>query len=260
MKRTHALLTAVLLGGAAAAAPHAAQAAQNCGSVARTSYFGTVTTVHPAYFTLHTNAAIGSLHVYTHGAHVNYNGQALRPGVWAGVYGCNWRSRDGLVAEDVTLSSTQASYPGDPDDRYTSGDRVVQGRIDSVRADRILIDSGNGHGNTWVLTNGAQSFQTGELVRATGSFSQRDRAFVATNVEVMNGAYPVGASNADVIEGRIHSVEPGRVLVASGGGHGNVWVLTNTSGLRTGELVRVTGRFNTRDRAFVATGLTIEAM
>lgn len=267
MKRTHAFITAALLGGALAAAPHAAQAAQSCNGAARTSYFGTVTTVHPSYFTLRTNSSIGSVHVYTHGARVNYNGQSLRPGVWAGVYGCNWNARDGLIAEDVTLSSNQANYPGDPDDqytnasRYTSNDRSVQGRIDEVRPDRVLIDSGSGHGDTWVVTN-TNNLQTGERIQANGYFSQDDRAFIANSVSVVsgNGGNNRYWSNATTVEGRVDSVRPGRVLIDSNGGHGNVWVVTNSSGLRTGELVRATGHFSAGDRAFVATNLTIESM
>lgn len=254
MKRSYALLTAALLGGAVAAAPHAAQAAQSCANTPRTSYFGTVTTVHPSYFTLRTDSSIGSVHVYTHGAHINYNGQSLRPGVYAGVYGCDWESREGLIAEDITLNANRPAF--------TSNDRTVQGRVDQVQTGRVLIDSGSGHGDTWIEAN-TSGLQNGQMIRATGYFTPGDRVFIANDVSVISGDSMRGNrywSNATAVEGRIDSVQPGRVLIDSNGGHGNVWVVTNARGLRAGELVRATGSFNANDRAFVATSLTIEAM
>lgn len=255
MKRTHALITAALLGGAIAAAPSAAQASQGCGNTPRASYFGTVTTVHPGYFTLRTHASMGSIHVYTREAHITGNGQALRPGVWAGVYGCAWESRDGLIAENVTLSAGRPAF--------TSNDRVIQGRIDAIQPGRVLIDSGSGHGDTWIEAN-TGGLQNGEFIRASGYFTPYDRVFVANSLAIVSGSgYNNGNrywSNANVVEGRIDAVQPGRVLIEGNGGHGNVWVVTNARGLRTGELVRVTGAFNANDRAFLARSLTIESM
>lgn len=264
MKRTIALIAAALLGGAiapAAIAPQSAIAAQSCSNTPRTSYFGNIESVKPSYFLLATNSSVGKVHVYTHGAHINYNGQSLRPGVYAGVYGCEWESRDAVIAENITLSANQASFPGNgfPGSR-TSTDRTVEGRIDQVRSDRVLIDSGSGHGDTWVVTNDAPQLRNGDLIRATGSFSSADRSFVASNVQVLSGSTNQGTSNASTIEGRIDTVQQGRVLIDSNGGHGNVWVVTNMSGLKTGELIRATGHFNSADRSFVATNITVEAM
>lgn len=172
-------LAAAIAGGFFATAP--AQAAPSCIGRARTSYFGEITSVRPASFTLRTSQAIGSVHVYTHRAHVRYDGLQIRPGVYAGVYGCRWPARRALIAEDLTLAVSPQAYPGD---YYAPYGTTIEGRIDAVRPGAVLIDSNGGHGNVWVLSR-MPGLRTGELVRAAGRFEPADRAFVATNITVL---------------------------------------------------------------------------
>jgi hypothetical protein len=250
MKYSFAFLAALL--AAAGFSAGTAQAAPSCIGAARASYFGQIVAVRPAFFTLHTDQSIGDVHVYTRDARVRYDNMAIRPGTYAGVYGC--RSGNGLLAENVTLSSSPQSFPGM---WYgTSNDRQVTGRVDAVRPGRVLIDSNNGHGDVWVLTS-QPGIEVGQLVTANGYFSSNDQAFVAQSIaQDGNGSY---AGNS-VVEGRIDSVRPGRVLIDSGGGHGNLWVITGRQGLRVGELIRARGTFQPNDRAFVATSIDIVAM
>ncbi len=175
MKYVLGFLIALLAGFAAV--PSAAQAAPSCRYAARTSYFGQIINVHPSFFTLRTNQSIGRVHVFARGARVNYGGLPLRPGVYAGVYGC--RAGNGLVAEQITLAQSPQAFPGM---WYgTSNDRQVIGRIDAVRGNRILIESNNGHGAVWVITR-QYGFGVGQVIVANGYFSPNDRAFVASNV------------------------------------------------------------------------------
>lgn len=249
MKYSFAFFAALL--AAAGFGAGTAQAAPNCIGAARASYFGQIVAVRPSFFTLHTDQRIGNVHVYTRDARVRYDNMAIRPGAYAGVYGC--RSGNGLLAENVTLSNSPQSFPGM---WYgTSNDRQVIGRVDAIRPGSVLIDSNNGHGDVWVLTN--QALQVGEVVTASGYFSTNDRAFVAQSIApYQTGSY---AGNS-VVEGRIDSIRPGRVLIDSGGGHGSLWVMTGRQGLRVGELIRARGSFEPNNRGFVASSIDIVAM
>lgn len=161
-----------------------ASSAQGACPVRETSIFGTVRAVGPNQFTLQTNSRMGDIHVYARGARVNTNGVALQPGVFAGVYGCLTPGDYSFRASRVTLSSSAQTYPNAGGSRYESGDTWIQGRIDAVAPGRILIDSGHGHGNTWVRTS-APGLRTGQLIQAVGRFTPGDRLFVASSVTVL---------------------------------------------------------------------------
>lgn len=241
MNYTSALLAAALVG--TAVAPAAAQP-QSCAGQRAQSLSGSIESVHGNYFTLRTNSASGYVNVYTQNANVAANGEQVRAGVRASAYGCMTPGDRAFVAERVTLAAPNAP-------RYTSGDRVLDGRVDEVQNGRILVDSGRGHGDTWVTTN-QSGFAPGQLIHATGYFQQGDRAFVASNVRVEQNA-----SLTTSVEGQIREVHPGRVLVQSNRPHGYVWVLTDESGLRPGEAIYATGRFDS-SRQFVASNISVE--
>ena len=175
------LLIPAIAGLLGAVIPVAASAALTC--PVRSSIFGTVVAVHPTEMTLDTVPGefgrMGHIHVMSNGAHVNANGLPLRPGVFAGVYGCLTPNRRQFNAEDVTLAQNQSAY-----EAYPARTATIQGRVDTVRGGRFLLDSNGGHGDVWVYTNQA-GLRTGQLVNVTGSFSARNQAFAATNVVVV---------------------------------------------------------------------------
>ncbi len=145
----------------------------------RSSIFGTVVRVHPTELTLKTiESRMGMIHVMTQGSHVTANGLPLRPGVFAGAYGCLTVGDRQFNAEDVTLATDANAYSA-----YPRRTQMIQGRIDTVESGRILIDSNQGHGDVWVYTT-QSGFRKGQLVNATGSFDPMDAAFKASSITV----------------------------------------------------------------------------
>jgi hypothetical protein len=171
MKSAMLFLTATL---AAASLPAVAKADIVCPT--RISIFGTVDSVVGKMFTLDSESDIGHIHVYFDPSQVHSHGQALKPGAFAGVYGCLAPDRRSFNGEEVTLASSANDYVGS----YPRRTVTIDGRITSVASGKVLVESDDGHGNVWVFTNA--SLQRGQHVRATGSFDPRDSAFVATSV------------------------------------------------------------------------------
>ncbi len=161
-----------------------ASLAQGSCPVRETSIFGTVRAVGASEFTIETNAHMGDIRIFTQGARMNANGIALRPGVFAGVYGCLQPMDQSFRASEVTLAASPEAYQGEGRFHYESGDTWIEGRVDATAPGRVLIDSGHGHGDTWVQT-AIQGLRKGQLVQATGHFTPYDRTFVATHVVVL---------------------------------------------------------------------------
>ena len=175
------LLIPAIAGLLGAVIPVAASAALTC--PVRSSIFGTVNNVHPTELTLDTVPSefgrMGHIHVISNGAHVNANGLPLRPGVFAGVYGCLTPNHRQFNAEDITLAQNESAY-----EAYPARTSTIQGRIDTVRNGHFLLDSNGGHGDVWVYSNQG-GFRAGQLVTVTGNFSPRDQTFTATSVAVV---------------------------------------------------------------------------
>ena len=146
----------------------------------QTSIFGNVVEVNRNELTLHTSESrIGDIHVLTRGARVNANGLALQPGIYVGAYGCLTPGDRSFRAQELTYSTNANTYNG-----YRRHTKVIEGRIDSIQSGRFLVDSNNGHGDTWVYSNRGD-LRTGELVRVTGTFDPRDSALVASNIDIL---------------------------------------------------------------------------
>ena len=182
MKRL--LLIPALAGLVSAIAPATASAALTC--PVRSSIFGTVTAAHTNELTLLAQPSefgrIGHIHVMLNGAHVTGNGQSLRPGVFAGVFGCLQPDHRSFMAEDVSLAANEEAY----ESQYNQQEHTVTiaGRVDTVRNGHFLLDSNGGHGDVWVYTNQPVNVRPGSTVSVTGSFRPRDNGFVASTVQV----------------------------------------------------------------------------
>jgi hypothetical protein len=180
--RSISKLLALQVFALALAVPIASLAQSNC-PTRETSIFGTVRAVNAYELTLESNSRMGAIHVFTRGARLNTNGLALRPGVFAGVYGCLEPADQSFRASEVTLAASPSAYEGGGR-HYTSTDTWVEGRIDNMRPGAVLIDSGHGHGDTWVETP-AQGLRRGQLIQAVGRFAPGDRQFIASSVVVL---------------------------------------------------------------------------
>lgn len=181
MRSVTKLLVAQLF-ALACALPLAASAQGAC-PVRETSIFGTVRAVGANEFTLQTNSRMGDIHVFTRGARMHANGVSLQPGVFAGVYGCLTPGDYSFRASQVTLASSASTYPSTGGVRYESHDTWIQGRVDAVAPGRVLIDSGHGHGDTWIRTTAP--LRKGQLIQAVGHFTPFDRLFIANSVTVL---------------------------------------------------------------------------
>ena len=171
------LLLPALAGLLLSIAPGVASAELYCPQ--RSSIFGTITGVTPTSITILTRSDDGHVPVRITGATIHSRGLALRPGVFAGAYGCMTSRERTFVAEEVTLAPSVSAYPFDTDRAVT-----IEGRIDAVRDGRVLIDSNQGHGNVWVYTN-RDDLRTGELIRVRGTFTPQNREFEATSVTIL---------------------------------------------------------------------------
>ena len=178
------LFIPALAGVVSLLAPSTASAALTC--PVRSSIFGTVTAVHPNELTLLAQPSefgrIGHIHVMSNGTHVNANGQPLRTGVFAGVFGCLQPDHRAFMAEDISLASSEEAY----EQQYNQQEHTVtiDGRVDSVQNGHFLLDANGGHGDTWVYTTQPVNVRPGSFVTVTGSFRPRDNGFVASTVNV----------------------------------------------------------------------------
>lgn len=177
---TASKLLGLLFAAAALVVPATAHASTFC-PVRETSIFGTIRDADPNMVTLETNSRMGSIHVFTHGARVYANGLTIRPGVFAGIYGCLAPADRSFKASEITLATSAETYPRM---HLTTGDTWISGRIDVVAPGRVQIDSGGGHGETWVQTS-QQGLYVGQLIQAFGRFTSGDRTFVANKVAIL---------------------------------------------------------------------------
>ena len=175
------LLVPAIAGLLLSIAPAAASAQTDVFCPQRSSIFGTVEgNVSGNRLTLRTETDDGNIPVRFRGATIHANGLQLRTGVFAGVFGCLNPGDRSFRAEEITLATSETTYPYDRDQVVT-----LQGRIDAVRDGRVLIDSNHGHGNLWVQTN-RDDLRTGQLIRVRGTFTQGNRSFNASSVTIIN--------------------------------------------------------------------------
>ncbi len=108
----------------------------------------------------------------------NVGGIRLRPGVYAGVWGCLPPGSRDFISEEVTISSSAATYPAQY--RYAA-EKIIYGRIDRVAQGRILVHA-TARRDTWVYTN-ESGFERGQTVEVAGHFDSNG-TFVASRVTV----------------------------------------------------------------------------
>jgi hypothetical protein len=116
------------------------------------------------------------LYVDYRGASIRSNGQSLRPGVFAGLYGCYERNETVFKAESATLASSVQTY------RTLREEVTVRGVIDEVHPGMLGVRTlHNGHIHVYTAERG---FRLGETVIATGPFDPLTGALRATSVRM----------------------------------------------------------------------------
>lgn len=238
------------------APPLAAQAAVN--SPCHVSLLGTVTAVRSAdQFTIQTGSRV--IDVHSRGARLNANGLALRPGVFAGVYGCYGSTEREFNASQVTLAASQAAYTDRDSDRDTAGTADIGachvslfGTITSLRGQNgfVLQPQRGSMGSVLVDYRSARINANGLTIRP-GVFAglygcvERDgQTFKPNEVTLATSAAAYGRANRTVtLSGTIDEVNRGWIGVRSRY-TGHIHVYTAQTGFRTGERVEVRGAYD----------------
>lgn len=166
--------------GAGASAPGTASAqqvyapAQQC----HVSLYGTITSDPGGrYFTLKTlRSDVGYIHIRRdRDTIVNTNGYALRPGTFAGVYGCFTPARRAFAAEEITLAPNAQNYDG-----YRGRSVTLHGVVVTREAGRVLIHTAQ-YGYLWVSTP-QRNLTVGEHVIVRGTFDPMQSSLDAAQI------------------------------------------------------------------------------
>lgn len=142
---------------------------------AQISIFGSVDDVRGDVMTVNTTSNIGHVHVLMHRPSMDAHGLALRPGVFAGVYGCLEHGGRTFDAEAVTLARSATAYAN-----YQRPYREYGGSVVAMNGSRIEIRTGGG--TLWVTTS-QRGFSRGQRVRVRGYYDPYTGTFVGSRVE-----------------------------------------------------------------------------
>lgn len=233
VKMAAATLAAAIIATVAPAAALPGPNAVAAGAPCHVSIFGSVTAVNGRYFTLHAlRSGIGNIHVDTKGARMNANSLTLRPGVFAGVYGCYAPGQRYFKASEVTLAANAQSYSG-----YQRRNITTTGTVVKVESGRLQIRSA-GYGYLWIYTS-QTGFTVGQRVTVTGSFNPMQSSLDATSVAAAAGS----VARTVTTTGTVVKVEAGRLQIHNSE-FGYLWVYTARTGFAVGQRVSVTGTLN----------------
>ncbi|MGZ3497432.1 MAG: hypothetical protein ACXWNK_01630 [Vulcanimicrobiaceae bacterium] len=168
------IITFILTAIAAAALASHASATQQC---QRESIFGSVANVESAnrFNLASTREQFTYIHVYHYRETLFHdNGLTLRPGVYAGIFGCYSPDHRSFRAEEITLSSTPANYNG-----YQRKTVSVVGTVTSIEPSYLEMDTSMGHMKVYTSRKG---YRVGERLSVRGNFSPMDGSFNAASI------------------------------------------------------------------------------
>lgn len=224
------------------------------------SLTGTITAVQSSTeFSMQARAGVGNIHVYTSGARLITNGVALRPGTYAGVYGCYGSGRRSFNASQVTLSASQSAY----NDRDTDRDTVASTDVDSCHVSLFGTVSSVRGANAFMLqplrsslgaiyvdyrsarinSNGL-SIRPGVFAGLYGCVEQDGHVFKPNEVTLAASESTYASANHVVtLTGVVDEVGRGWIGVRTRY-DGHIHVNTSQTGLRTGETVSIRGPFD----------------
>lgn len=148
----------------------------------RASIFGTILGWERAGHALEVqtwHSGVGRIDVRLHGARINWNGQRLTRGTFAGFYGYFSHDRRYFTAETVTLSASPGSYP--TNSRYVQAN--LQGTILSVAYGRFLLQTWT-NGRVWVQTP-ERGLRRGERVSVWGTYDAWTGRMTSDHISVL---------------------------------------------------------------------------
>lgn len=213
-------------------------------------------------------ARTGSIHVHYDGARLNTHGLAIRPGVYAGVYGCFSTGQRYFQAEEVTLAPSQTAYAGYTRPTAASVDigpchESVFGTIASVRGpNAFTLQSVHAQSTLFVDYRGAVAHTNGLAVRPGvfaglyGCFERHETVFKTEEITLAPSAQAYASMhNTVTISGKIDEAGNGRLgLLTRYNGH--IHVFTTQSGFRIGEMVTARGSYDPITGTLNATSVT----
>jgi hypothetical protein len=143
----------------------------------RQSVFGTVATpvVNDRFNFATLRTDFGHIDVDTRGAVIHANGLTIRPGIFAGVFGCFAPGNRIFKAEEITLSTSPMSYNG-----YGRKSVTIQGTVTQIEHGRLGVEAPH-YGHLYVYTS-RTGYRIGERVSITGNFNPQDSSFNAATI------------------------------------------------------------------------------
>lgn len=244
----------------ATAAP--AQAATTPIQSCHVSITGTVTAVSGLnQFSMQAiTRGVGNIHVKTAGARIVTNTLTLRPGVFAGVYGCYGPGRRFIDASQVTLAASQSAYSANRDigrDALATADLdtchvSLFGTVSQVRGSNAFMLQAlrSPLRNVYVDMRSARVHANGLSVRPGvfaglyGCLERNGRVFKPNEVTLaMSESTYAGANHVVALAGTVDEVGRGWIGVRTRY-NGHIQVYTSQSGLRPGERISARGPFN----------------
>lgn len=150
---------------------------------ARTSIYGTIMGMdrnNPNVLEVQTwHSGVGRIDVVLNGARINYDGQRVARGTFAGFFGYFTPGRQAFRAEEVTLSSSPDTYPV----QSRSVLSQLVGVIQTVQPGRILVLTQT-NGRVWVNTP-ERGLRTGTRVQVWGSYNAWNGTMTSRHISVL---------------------------------------------------------------------------
>lgn len=235
MGRFYQIIAATVVAGAATLFATAAAPAAQCPT--EESFFGTIQRVNGTTITVKTpNGHYADVRIIS-GARMNMNGNTLRPGTFAGLYGCV--EPGGIFrANEVTLSANDDTYH-----------ETLTGTVQRVESGRIIVRETGNRSGTWLVPDGSM-FKVGQSVTAVG-FVGANGVFYPQSINNQSISFQppsTGQSTAKTItlSGVVQKVGANTLVVWEPSvRHSGMWVVHGAGRFKVGQHLTATG---TEDR------------
>jgi hypothetical protein len=195
------------------------------------SYFGTIQRVQGNTVTVQANNGHWGTVRINNGAKMNANGYSLRPGAYAGFYGCV--TPNGVFhASEVTLARDQSLY-----------NETISGIVRRVESGRILVQEPSRNTTGWWYTPDTDEYHAGQSVTGSGMIAAGGAFYPHTvNGQIVAADLDNGSPGSVTLSGQVRRIMPGRIIVWEPSQRmTGTWIVNNATSFRVGETVRGTG-------------------
>jgi hypothetical protein len=236
-------LSLALFGAAALAASAALGTSASAALCpASESFFGTIQRVNGSTITVQTPTRHWAKVRILPNARVNMNGNAIRPGVYVGAYGCV--APGGVFqASEITLSANGSNYR-----------EQLSGVVRRIGSDRILVAQ-DGRGNGWWYVPNAAAFSVGQRLNAVGMIGANGGFYpqsIDGRIVAYDTTYAAAPRSTITLSGTVRRVN-GNTLVVWEPAYRTTgtWVVGNAARFRVGQRVSGVGTEDRRGRFYV---------